>query len=595
MNSFWKTFFATLLAIVVSSVIFAALSVIALIGFLGALSVSATSDTQQIKDGSILKIELAHISDTYVSNPWSELGIEKGSDNKDLPLSLVLEAIDEAKNDDRIKGIYLNTMDPGCGFATAGALREALEEFRQSGKFIVSYSDFYSLKGYYLASVADQVYVNTEGTIALDGLAGGGIFFKDLLDKIGVEMMVFKVGTFKSAVEPYILNGMSEANRAQITSYLGDIWGRILSEVGSSRGLAVERLQSLADSMQSVQHTDSYLTNGLIDGALYGDQALETLCPLVGVDDVDDLRFVSLRDVYRSRGTSKHRASGTVGVLFAEGEINVEVADSPFNTKKIVSDKLANRILEMGKDDDYDAIVVRVNSPGGSSYISEQLWYAVHKANESKPVVISMGDYAASGGYYMSSGASYIFAEPSTITGSIGIFGVVPNATKLANKIGVHQDMVKTARYADLGAMDRPWTEEERALFQQYVNRGYALFLKRVSEGRNMTTAQVDSIAQGRVWTGAQALELGLVDELGGLQDAVAYAASLAGYDSYDIEYARREVNMLQELFNTSTQAVRMELMTSWFTEEEIRYIDQMRELRAMSGLQARLPLIVDL
>ena len=594
MNSFWKTFFATLLAIVVSSVIFVALAVIVMIALIATLSVAPSANVNPVKEGSILKIELAHVSDTYVSNPWAELGLDNSDGSIDLPLSYVLEAIDEAKNDDRIKGIYLNMMDPGCGYASAEALRGALEEFKETGKFIVSYSDFYSLKGYYLASVADQLYVNKEGSIAFDGLAGGAVFFKDLLDKIGVEMMVFKVGTFKSAVEPYMLNGMSDANRAQITSYLGDIWGRILGEVGASRSLDSVRLQALADSMQSVQPTDAYLASGLIDGVLYQDQALEQLCSLVDVDEPDDLYFVSLRDVYETR--SKSRGAGAnVGVLFAEGEINVEVSDSPFNTKKVVSDQLADRILEMGEDDDYDALVVRVNSPGGSSYISEQLWYAVHKASENKPVVISMGDYAASGGYYMSSGASYIFAEPSTITGSIGIFGVVPNATKLANKVGVHQDVVKTARHADLGALDRPWTEEERALFQQYVNRGYELFLKRVSEGRGMTRNQVDSIAQGRVWTGAQALELGLVDELGGLQDAVAYAASQAGYDTYRVTYARREVNVLQELFNTSTQAVRMKLMTSWFTDEEIRYIDQLRELRAMSGLQARLPLVVDI
>ena len=594
MNSFWKTFFATLLAIVASGVIFVSLSIIALIGFVAALSVGANNETQKIKDGSILKIDLAKVSDTYVSDPWAELGFDKSNGCQDLPLSYVLEAIDEAKNDDRIKGIYLNMMDPGCGFASAEALRGALEDFKQTGKFIVSYSDFYSLKGYYLASVADQLYVNKEGSIAFDGLSGGAVFFKDLLDKIGVEMMVFKVGTFKSAVEPYMLNSMSEANRTQISSYLGDIWGRILGEVGASRGLDSTRLQTLADSMQSVRSTDSYLANKLIDGALYQDQALEQLCSLVDVDEPNDLYFVSLRDVYAARGSAPS-GDANIGVLFAEGEINVEEADSPFNTKKVVTSDLADRILEMGEDDDYDALVVRVNSPGGSSYISEQLWYAVHKASQNKPVVISMGDYAASGGYYMSSGASYIFAEPSTITGSIGIFGVVPNATKLANKIGVHQDVVKTARYADLGALDRPWTEEERGLFQQYVNRGYELFLKRVSEGRGMTRDQVDSIAQGRVWTGAQALELGLVDELGGLQDAVAYAAAQAGYDTYHITYSRRAVNVLQELFSASTQAVRMKLMTSWFTEDEIRYIDQLRELRAMSGLQARLPLVVDI
>ena len=594
MNSFWKTFFATLLAIIVSCVIFVSLSIIALIGLVAGLSTSANNETQKIKNGSILKIDLAKVSDTYVSNPWAELGFDKSDGCQDLPLSYVLEAIDEAKNDDRIKGIYLNMMDPGCGYASAEALREALEDFKQTGKFIVSYADLYSLKGYYLASVADQLYVNKEGSIAFDGLAGGAVFFKDLLDKIGVEMMVFKVGTFKSAVEPYMLNGMSEANRTQITSYLGDIWGRILGEVGTSRGLDSVRLQALADSMQSVQSTDSYLANKLIDGALYQDQALEQLCSLVNVDEPDDLYFVSLRDVYTTRGSNRS-GEANIGVLFAEGEINVEQADSPFNTNKVVTDQLADRILEMGEDDDYDALVVRVNSPGGSSYISEQLWYAVHKASQNKPVVISMGDYAASGGYYMSSGASYIFAEPSTITGSIGIFGVVPNATKLANKIGVHQDVVKTARYADLGALDRPWTEEERGLFQQYVNRGYELFLKRVSEGRGMTRDQVDSIAQGRVWTGAQALGLGLVDELGGLQDAIAYAATQAGYDSYHVTYMRREVNLLQELFDRSTQTVRMKLMNSWFTEEEIRYIDQLRELRAMSGLQARLPMVVDL
>lgn len=594
MNSFWKTFFATLLAIIVSCVIFVSLSIIALIGLVAGLSTSANNETQKIKNGSILKIDLAKVSDTYVSNPWAELGFDKSDGCQDLPLSYVLEAIDEAKNDDRIKGIYLNMMDPGCGYASAEALRGALENFKQTGKFIVSYADLYSLKGYYLASVADQLYVNKEGSIAFDGLAGGAVFFKDLLDKIGVEMMVFKVGTFKSAVEPYMLNGMSEANRTQITSYLGDIWGRILSEVGTSRGLDSVRLQALADSMQSVQSTDSYLANKLIDGALYQDQALEQLCSLVNVDEPDDLYFVSLRDVYTTRGSNRS-GEANIGVLFAEGEINVEQADSPFNTNKVVTDQLADRILEMAEDDDYDALVVRVNSPGGSSYISEQLWYAVHKASQNKPVVISMGDYAASGGYYMSSGASYIFAEPSTITGSIGIFGVVPNATKLANKIGVHQDVVKTARYADLGALDRPWTEEERGLFQQYVNRGYELFLKRVSEGRGMTRDQVDSIAQGRVWTGAQALGLGLVDELGGLQDAIAYAATQAGYDSYHVTYMRREVNLLQELFDRSTQTVRMKLMNSWFTEEEIRYIDQLRELRAMSGLQARLPMVVDL
>lgn len=594
MNSFWKTFFATLLAIIVSCVIFVSLSIIALIGLVAGLSTSANNETQKIKNGSILKIDLAKVSDTYVSNPWAELGFDKSDGCQDLPLFYVLEAIDEAKNDDRIKGIYLNMMDPGCGYASAEALRGALEDFKQTGKFIVSYADLYSLKGYYLASVADQLYVNKEGSIAFDGLAGGAVFFKDLLDKIGVEMMVFKVGTFKSAVEPYMLNGMSEANRTQITSYLGDIWGRILSEVGTSRGLDSTRLQALADSMQSVQSTDSYLANKLIDGALYQDQALEQLCSLVNVDEPDDLYFVSLRDVYTTRGSNRS-GEANIGVLFAEGEINVEQADSPFNTKKVVTDQLADRILEMAEDDDYDALVVRVNSPGGSSYISEQLWYAVHKASQNKPVVISMGDYAASGGYYMSSGASYIFAEPSTITGSIGIFGVVPNATKLANKIGVHQDVVKTARYADLGALDRPWTEEERGLFQQYVNRGYELFLKRVSEGRGMTRDQVDSIAQGRVWTGAQALGLGLVDELGGLQDAIAYAATQAGYDSYHVTYMRREVNLLQELFDRSTQTVRMKLMNSWFTEEEIRYIDQLRELRAMSGLQARLPMVVDL
>ena len=594
MNSFWKTFFATLLAIIVSCVIFVSLSIIALIGLVAGLSTSANNETQKIKNGSILKIDLAKVSDTYVSNPWAELGFDKSDGCQDLPLSYVLEAIDEAKNDDRIKGIYLNMMDPGCGYASAEALREALEDFKQTGKFIVSYADLYSLKGYYLASVADQLYVNKEGSIAFDGLAGGAVFFKDLLDKIGVEMMVFKVGTFKSAVEPYMLNGMSEANRTQITSYLGDIWGRILGEVGTSRGLDSTRLQALADSMQSVQSTDSYLANKLIDGALYQDQALEQLCSLVNVDEPDDLYFVSLRDVYATR-SSNRSGEANIGVLFAEGEINIEQADSPFNTKKVVTDQLADRILEMAEDDDYDALVVRVNSPGGSSYISEQLWYAVHKASQNKPVVISMGDYAASGGYYMSSGASYIFAEPSTITGSIGIFGVVPNATKLANKIGVHQDVVKTARYADLGALDRPWTEEERGLFQQYVNRGYELFLKRVSEGRGMTRDQVDSIAQGRVWTGAQALGLGLVDELGGLQDAIAYAATQAGYDSYHVTYMRREVNLLQELFDRSTQTVRMKLMNSWFTEEEIRYIDQLRELRAMSGLQARLPMVVDI
>lgn len=587
MKSFWKMFFASLLAMIVMLIITGSILIIIMVGMMASLS--TTNAPKPIKANSILKIDLNSISDTYISNPWDGVLNGADADSKSLPLSVVLDAIKEAKSNDNVQGIYLNIVDPGCGYATAEAVRRALVDFKQSGKFIYSYSDIYSLKGYYLASTADKLYVNPEGSIAFDGLVGSGMFYKDLLEKIGVEMMVFKVGTFKSAVEPYILNKMSEPNREQVSSYLGDIWGRILKEVGSSRSLDVTKLQSLADSLQSLQPATTYLANGLVDQLMYADEALEAVASIAGEEKVDDLRFISIRDLHQTIRT-KRKEAGKIGVIFAEGGIEATTTDSPLSGKKAITGSLCEDILDMAEDENYDAIVIRVNSPGGSSYISEQLWHAVDKAKQSKPVVISMGDYAASGGYYMSAGASKIYAEPSTITGSIGIFGLVPNAAKLADKVGVHLDFVKTAAHADLGAMDRPWSEEEKSIMQQYVNRGYQLFLKRVSDGRKMSTAAVDSIAQGRVWTGAQALKLGLVDELGGLQDAIEGAAQLAGISNYHVAYTKRETNLLEELLQSSTRTVKMEILSTWLTKQEIEQIEEARAVRALSGLQARLP-----
>ena len=590
--TFLKMFLASVLGFFTSFFIMGLLATFFIVAITASVMSSVSNPkTAPVRANSVLRIDInalpeVNMGDLTFSSPKEDIPVN-------LSLSEALAAIERAESDKSIKGIYINTSDPGGGFAAAEALRDAIEHFRKSGKFVVSYADNYTQKGYYVASVADKVYLNPQGMLSFDGLSQSVMYYKEALDKLGVEMMVFKVGTYKSAVEPYLLNEMSEANREQITSYLGSIWSNMLQKVSASRNIPADSLQALADLMPTMMDPSEYKSHRLVDALLYENQVKQQLCSMMEVKDPDELNIVNLYDYQVSLSPKKVSGrEGTVGVIFAEGNI-VDMVSGGFATQSYISGSLADEITQMARDESVDAMVLRINSPGGSAFTSEQIWYAVHEAAALKPVVVSMGDYAASGGYYISSGAPTIIAQPNTVTGSIGIFGMFPNSTKLMDKLGVNVESVSTARFADFGSLGRPMSQEEKDLMQGYVNRGYKTFLTRVADARGKTIEQVDSIAQGRVWTGSQALELGLVDKLGGLNTAINEAATQANLKAYDIRYEGNTVSLLDQIFGTGMTTVRAAVTGIFLTQEEQKLLEQARYVRSLQGLQARMPFMV--
>lgn len=591
-NTFLKMFFAstlgTLTALVIGSFILFTFLIVSLV------SIASQSDaTTPIKSNSILKIDIDALSEVEIEDPF-DFSLKENDHPHNLPLSSVVNTIAQAKENKDIRGIYINISDIAGGYASLKAVRDALLDFKTSGKFVISYADRYTQKAYYLSSVADKLFVNPMGAISFDGLSQQIMFYKDALQKLGVEMMVFKVGTYKSAVEPYILNEISEPNREQVLSYLGSTWEYILADVSKSRGLSAEELANIANQMPTLLPAGQYIDHKLADALLYADQVKKELCSLVGEKSPKDLHFVTLYDLYAANKgkTFGSKSSNEVAVLFAEGEIVEKQMKQGFSSSSVIDEELADRILELADDEDIKAIVLRVNSPGGSAYTSEQIWHAVVEAQKKKPVVASMGDYAASGGYYISSSADKIIAEPTTLTGSIGIFGMFPNVTGLFKKVGVNLNSVNTATFADFGSMGRPMTTEEKALLQRYINNGYETFLTRVSDGRGKTKEQIDSIAQGRVWTGAQALSIGLVDKLGGLDVAIKEAARLAKLDDYRVKYEKNTFSFIEQLFDSSTRTVGNVLLDRFLTPQERKALEQSRKVRGTVGVQARMPFI---
>ncbi len=489
------------------------------------------STTKPVEKGSVLHIKVAGMLDerSQESNPFAAL---IGNSNVESQgLDQLKTALRVAAENDKIAGLYLEGGIPSADYACLQELHQALLQFKKSGKFIVSYADQYTQGSYYLCSVADKVLINPEGMIDWHGIASQPIFFKELLEKIGVKVQVFKVGTYKSAVEPYILTEMSEANREQVTSFITDIWQNIVADVAKSRNLTPEKLNEYADQYATFQGADWYKAQHLVDDVCYIDGTRDILRKLA---KTDELHLVSPADV--AALDKKNDENDKVAIYFASGDIVDEVAKTDLFSQQsqIVGQTVVEDLDELANDDDVKAVVLRINSGGGSAYASEQMWHAIQLLKKKKPVVVSMSGMAASGGYYMSCGADYIFADATTLTGSIGIFGMVPDASGLlTGKLGLHFDMVKTNKSADFGTLARGFNPEEGAAMQAYVERGYKLFLSRVAAGRKMTTAQVDSIGQGRVWTGQQALGIGLVDKLGNLEDAVAYAAKIAKLKKY--------------------------------------------------------------
>ncbi|MGP1499179.1 MAG: signal peptide peptidase SppA [Porphyromonas sp.] len=593
MKSFFKTFLAALLALVAGSgciMIFFFVGVAGLIGSLSSLG-DSNAVPVNIEQHTVLKIDVAQLHDVVSVNPFDSFSSSTAT--QPVSLSQAIRAIADAKNNPNIEALYLNVEGVEAGMASVDELRLALQDFKASHKPIIAYGDSYSQKAYYLASVANQIYLNPLGSIELIGIASGEMMYKDALDKVGIKMEVFKVGTFKSAVEPYILNKISDANKLQKQEYIDGLWSSILQGVSTERKINADSLNAEVNKGLAFVNSDKYVQTKLVDKLLYRDQIDSVFAAQLKVKK-SELKMVNLSVLAAQQTDDIEVKDGVVQVIYAEGEIT-QANISPFAAgASTIGAGLGDKLREAAEDDDVKAVVLRMNSPGGDAFLSEQLWHAVKQLRSKKPVVVSMGDYAASGGYYISSAANRIVAQPNTLTGSIGIFGLFPNFSELVQKVGVNVEVVKTNDFADLtiSMPYKPLTNEQRALIQRHVERGYDIFLSRVAEGRHMTKAQVDSVGQGRVWLGRKAQTLGLVDKLGGLDVAIQEAASLAKLSDYSVDYGVTRVNVWEELFKSTSPSNEFiaRLRSAFLTDEERKAIRIMQGVTRYSGIQARLP-----
>ncbi|MBV5282767.1 MAG: signal peptide peptidase SppA [Paludibacter sp.] len=581
MKQFLKFTLATIVGIIITTL----LGILILFGIVGAVAGSKESVTE-LKPNSVYEIKLeGNLIDRSEDDPFSAALAEAmgTTSEKTMGLDDLLSNIEKAKNDANIVGIYLNGGSLSGGFASFKEIRNALLDFKKAGKFIVAYADNYSQKDYYLVSVANKILINPQGMLELKGLSAQTMFFKNTLDKLGIEMQIVKVGTYKSAVEPLITTKMSDANREQVTVYMGSIWKTFLTEVSAARKISVEKLNAYADEMLMFQPTEKAKQYGLVDGLAYTNEADSILKTFVkGLEKDKDVTFVKHSAMTKLPDTSKYDKN-KVAVIYAVGEI------TDADGEGIVARDLVKTINEVAKDSAVKAVVLRVSSPGGSAYASEQIWHALNILKAKKTLIVSMGDYAASGGYYISCMADNIVAQPNTITGSIGIFGVIPNISGLNEKLGLTYDGVKTNKMSDAITVNRKFTPEEHDLMQNYVNRGYELFVKRCADGRKMKTEQIKAIAEGRVWTGEDAIKNGLVDKIGGLNDAIALAVAKAKLKTYNVsEYPKKETfeSKFMKSFGDDVEARFLKAQLG----EQYKLFKQVRNLDKINGIQARLP-----
>ena len=587
-----KAFFKYVLATITGILIFSVLMFFIMIGIIGAMVSSVGSKSETVTpSNAVLLINLDHtITEKTEPNPFENLDLPGYSGARSLGLNDMVSRIKAAKDDGNIKGIYLNVSGVNAGFPTAKAIREAILDFKTSGKFVVAFSDVMSQKGYYINSAADEIYLNPQGSLDFRGLATSVMFFKEAMDKLGVDMQILKVGTYKSAVEPFMMNSMSEANKEQVNSYLGSIYDTFLSDISASKKLSVDSLRGIANGYL-IREPEDAKKYGFVNNLLYKDEVFAKIRAKLGIDEKKDIPYVSILD-YTNKPSSGEAGGDRVAVLYAYGEI----IDGEGMDGQIGGDKLSRELRQLRLDDKVKAVVLRVNSPGGSALASENIWREVDLTKKVKPVIVSMGDYAASGGYYISAAADSIFADPTTLTGSIGVFGMIPNFQKLFNeKLGVHFDAVKTAKFADMDVdMDRPLTEEEKTIIQGGVNKIYQVFMKRVADGRKLDVAYVDSIGQGRVWTGKQAVDLKLVDRIATLDEAVKAAAKKAKLDNYRISEYPRMKDPFSSILSTSKEKIKM-----WMLEDElgdyVKYYSELKKVSKQSGIQARIPYLVEI
>ena len=580
MKQFLKFTLATLVGIILASL----LGVLILFGIVGAVAGSSEKVTT-LKPNSVYELDLAGtLIDRSKDDQLSAAFAEAMGQHSETTIGLddILANIEKAKADENIVGIYLKGGSLNGGIASIKEIRNALIDFKKSGKFVVAYADNYSQRMYYLVSVANKILLNPQGMLELKGLSAQTMFLKNTLDKLGIEMQIVKVGTFKSAVEPLVNTKMSDANRLQVNVFMNSIWKTLITEVSDSRKIPVDSLNKFADEMLMFQPTEKSIQYKLVDKLVYiesVDSILKKSIKKLPKDE--DITFVTNGEMKKLADTKKYDKN-KVAVIYAIGDITDSEGEG------IVASKMVKTIDDVAKDSAVKAVVFRVSSPGGSAYASEQIWHALSLLKAKKPLIVSMGDYAASGGYYISCIADKVVAQPNTITGSIGIFGVIPNIAGLNEKIGLTYDGVKTNKMSDAISINRKFTPEERDLMQNYVNRGYELFVKRCADGRKMTVDQIKFIAEGRVWTGEDALRIGLVDKLGGLNDAINLAVAKAKLKTYNIkEYPEKE-DFTAKLMKSLGKDIETRVMKAQLGEQYSLF-QKVRDVSKINGIQARM------
>lgn len=595
MKNFFKTFFASVAGVIIGFVLISIIGFVLVAGIIGNIG---SESTYVLKDKTVLMLDLdGTLSEREDSSPFNSL-----LGNKSIGLDDMVNSIKKAKENDDIKGIYIKAGHFGTGIASLEPVRAALEDFKKSEKFIVAYGDYYSQATYYLASVADKVIMNPQGSLDFHGLSASIQFVRGMYEKMGVKYQVYKVGTFKSAVEPYIQDQMSDANREQMSSYINDVWSHMLTNISESRNIPVETLNLYADECLTFTKADTIVKYRMVDTLMYTPDVEKYLKTLTETEEKEKLRLASVKNMASVPFKDKKNTKNKIAVLYAEGSI---VADDhnggPLEGSTITPKQYVKELQKLKEDEDVKAVVFRVNSGGGSAYASEQIWNAVVELKKVKPIVVSMGDYAASGGYYISCGATSIVAEPTTLTGSIGIFGLIPEGEELAKKMGVTFDEVGTNKHSGFGgqtfgipfivsAQSRSFNDSESKMLQKYIEQGYDFFITRCAESRSKTKEEIDAIGQGRVWTGNQALANGLIDKLGGLDDAIKIAAEAAGIEEYNINGYPAKTDFMTELLKSSMGGARVKAMKTILGEEEYKQEMLIRTLKAADIRIAEMP-----
>lgn len=591
MKDFIKNVLATMVGMFGFFIVMGVIGMMSIIGM-----IASGNAAQNVEKNSVFVLNLSGtISEQGSENP---LSMFTGDNSLNSGLNDILSSIKKAKANDDIKGIYIEAGALAANYATLQEIRNALADFRKSGKWIVAYGDFYTQGAYYVASVADKVYINPKGIVDWHGIGAQTMFYKDFMAKFGVKWEVVKVGTFKSATETFTEEKMSDANRLQTQTFIDGTWRNVCDAVSKSRGISVDSLNSYADSYLALQATETLVKAKMVDGMMYGDQVKDAVKKMMKLDKDDDIAQLTLNDMLNVKDGKVEGSE--IAVYYAEGDIvqDPKAATMFGNNNYIASRKVCKDLEDLMNDDDVKAVVVRINSGGGDAYASEQMWHQMSELRKVKPVVVSMGDYAASGAYYMSAPASWIVAQPNTLTGSIGIFAVIPDFSGLVtSKLGVRFDEVKTNRNSTFGnLMARPFNAEEKAMLQASVNRGYSLFRQRVAEGRRLPVESVEKIAQGRVWLATDALNIKLVDQLGGIDDAVKKAAELAKLkDYYTSDYPAAASWMDAMLNSMSSSGTYLDEQLRQTLGDFYQPFTMLRSIDKREAIQARIPYAISI